>query len=125
MALHAADKAKGPSKRVWTKNVKPTLQWFQAFFGNERDQLCRIFTLEANQRSGAQVEIGTDASPWGLGGWIAIDGKITEYFSLQITQQVVAKFGHEIGPAYGQQSWECLAILVAKISGTQSGPNKE
>ena len=59
------------------------------------------------------MEIGTDASPWGLGGWIAIDGKITEYFSSQITQQDVAKFGHEIGSADGQQSWECLAILVA------------
>ena len=113
VAIHAADKAKGPPNRVWTKKVKPTLHWFQAFFGNEGDRLCRIFTLEAYQRTGAQVEIGTDASPWGLGGWIAIDGKITEYVSSQITQQDVVKFGHEIGSADGQQIWECLAILVA------------
>ena len=83
VAIHAADKAKGPPNRVWTKKVKPTLHWFQAFFGNEGDQLCRIFTLEAYQRTGAQVEIGTDASPRGLGGWIAIDGKITDYCSSQ------------------------------------------
>ena len=82
-AIHAADKAKGPPNCVWTKQIKPTLHWFQAFFENEGGQLCRIFTLEAYQRTGTHVEIGTDASPWGLGGWIAIDGKITEYFSSQ------------------------------------------
>ena len=62
---------------------------------------------------GTLVEIGTDASPWGLGGWLSIDGTITHYFSSRIDKFDVDKFKYQIGDANGQQLWEALAVLVA------------
>ena len=62
---------------------------------------------------GTEVAIGTDASPWGLGGWLSVDGEIVEYFTSPISEEDVAKFGYGIGDAAGQQLWEALAILVA------------
>ena len=59
------------------------------------------------------VEIGTDASPWGLGGWLAIDGIITEYFTSQLTNADSEKFGIPLADACGQQVWEALAMLTA------------
>ena len=112
-ALHATHNARGPPNCVWTKQIKTTLRWFQSFFDAEGTRLERVYTLEAYQRAGTVIEIGTDASPWGLGGWISQDGKITEFFSSPLTSIDEAKYGRRIGEADGQQIWECLAILVA------------
>ena len=69
--------------------------------------------MDAYLRRGPNIEITTDASPWGIGGWVSIDGFVTELFSDPLGDLDVAEFGHEIGSAEGQQSWEALAILVA------------
>ena len=58
------------------------------------------------------MEIGTDASPWGMGGWLSIDGAITHFFACSVTASDVAIFGHDIGSSSGQQVWECLAVLI-------------
>ena len=73
----------------------------------------RYFSLDAYSRVGTVVAIGTDASPWGLGGWLAVDGDIIENFTSPISEEDVAKYGYAIGDAAGQQLWEALAILVA------------
>ena len=59
------------------------------------------------------MEIGTDAPPWGLGGWLSIYGRITHYFACPITVEDVDKFKVPIGTADGQQLWGWLAVLVA------------
>ena len=74
----------------------------------------RTFLLvDAVNRVGTVVEIGTDASLWGLGGWLAIDRIITEYFASQLTQADSAKFGIPLADACGQQVWEALAMPTA------------
>ena len=67
--------------QIWTKQIITELQWFQALFQPGQIPIERVFTLTAFLRTGTLIEIGTDASPWGLGGWLAIGGKITHYFS--------------------------------------------
>ena len=62
---------------------------------------------------GKHVVIGTDASPFGLGGWMAVDGVLTHYFSSPITPFDLDLFGIQKGSCEGQQILECLAILVA------------
>ena len=59
------------------------------------------------------AEIGTDASPWGLGGWLAVDGRISHYCSCPLTDDDAAVFGIPSSTADGQQLWGCLAVLVA------------
>eukprot|EP00971_Amphidinium_carterae_P342495 6481823-Amphidinium_carterae.2 len=54
-----------------------------------------------------------DASPWGLGGILALDGKALRYFAVPLDSHDEEQFGHQIGTSTGQQCWEALALLVA------------
>ena len=114
-SLWAALNSKLPEKPgcTWRKQILPALTFFLAFFTQEGTHLERFFSLESFRREGPVVEIGTDASPWGLGGWIAIDGIIKEFFACQVSDLDLARFGQARGCHKGQQLWECLAILVA------------
>ena len=62
---------------------------------------------------GRKVVIVTDASPWGIGGWISIDGIILEYFADKITPFDTAVLLSSIGSSSSQQAFEALAILVS------------
>lgn len=69
--------------------------------------------LAACQRVGPRIEIGSDVSPFGLGGWISRDGSIFELFASPITPDDGCIFGIVSTDSKGQQLWECLARLVA------------
>ena len=98
---------------IYTKQVAVELEFFQKCFKGEGLKVERFFTIDAFNRTGTVVEIGTDASPWGLGGWLLIDQQLHSYFASPITPEDVAKFGFQIGDNKGQQLFEALAILVA------------
>jgi len=53
-----------------------------------------------------------DASPFGLGGFLCINGTIVEYFSSALTPFDCNMFNAPLGDAMGQQTWEALALLV-------------
>ena len=59
------------------------------------------------------MEITTDASVWGIGGWISVGGKPTAYFSDFITHDDELVLGHKRGEHEGQQGFQALALLVA------------
>ena len=59
------------------------------------------------------MEIGTDASPWGIGGWLIADGKLTRFFTCPVSNDDRKMFDNPAGTSEGQQLWECLAVLVA------------
>ena len=82
-----------PPNTVWTRQFAPSLLWFRAFFRNQGSHLERVFTTSAYLRQGTEVEIGTDASPWGMGGWFSINGTITHYFADKVTQADADKYG--------------------------------
>ena len=89
------------------------MHWSQAFFGGGGTRIERFFKLNAYLRTGDVIEIGTDASPWGLGGWLAVNGTITHFFASQLSEDDTSIFNEPIASANGQQLWESLAILVA------------
>ena len=80
----------------------------------------RHFDVSEFMGSGAQMEVGTDASPYGIGGWLALNGVILRYFAAPLTDDDVEIFGHRLGHCEGQQTWEALAILVASSIWTTS-----
>jgi hypothetical protein len=113
-AALACEKPSGaPPGCIWTKQIDSELRWFDAFFAGQSLKLERHFPIEDFLRQGVKVEIGTDASPWGMGGWITVGGKLLHYFAVPITWEDEKLFGVRIGTADGQQIWECLAVLVA------------
>ena len=95
------------------KQIQIELDWFHSFFAGNGPTVERFFSIDAFNRVGAVVEIGTDASPCGLGRWLAIDGVTLEYFASQLTQADSEKFGIPLADACGQQVWEALAMLTA------------
>ena len=56
--------------------------------------------------------ITTDASPWGLGGWISVNGNILSWYSEKITANDVNALQRQIGEHESQQAFEGLALLV-------------
>ena len=58
------------------------------------------------------MSITADASPWGVGAFLTVNGAVLEYFLDPLTELDVAMFQHTIGDAAGQQTWECLAVWL-------------
>ena len=59
------------------------------------------------------MSIVTDASPWGLGGYLLIEDAAKAYFTSPLTQTDADLLRAPLGEAAGQQVWEALAMLVA------------
>ena len=81
-AIFSTGSTKAPINTVWTKQMSTSLQ---AFFTAKSSPIARYFWLDAYLRQGAVVEIGTDDSPYGMGGWLTIDGILTNYFATDIS----------------------------------------
>ena len=112
-ALYDIRPSTAPTNTLWTKQIIGSLKWFRAFFTEPGKPVERFYRLDAYLRTGTSVEIGTDASPFGMGGWLMIDGVITHFFSCPISDADVEIYDMPRGTADGQQLWECLAILIA------------
>ena len=110
-AIHSS--SDGPPNTVWTKQVKHALTWFHAFFKGKTPGIVRHFSTTEFFRAGDIIELGTDASPWGLGGWITLNGVVFEHFSSPVTSHDTDLYKFDAGSHLGQQVWEALAILVA------------
>jgi hypothetical protein len=59
------------------------------------------------------VTITWDASPFGMGSTLQLDGVFVEYFAIEITADDENILGVAAGQHEGQQTWEALAGLVA------------
>ena len=84
-----------------------------SIFKSEGAQLERFFSLEAYSRRDDVIQIGTDASPYGMGGWITVNERVKRYFGCPISDHDVKTYGQQRGSCNGQQVWDCLAVLVA------------
>ena len=54
-----------------------------------------------------------DASPWGLGGYLVVNGQHIAWFACSLTQDDVDVLDIELGSSTVQQAAEALAMLVA------------
>ena len=64
-------------------------------------------------REGTHIAITMDASPWGMGAVITVNGRPFAFFGIPIDGDDLAMFGFERGDHRGQQTWETLVVLVA------------
>jgi len=98
---------------IWVKQVAHSLSWLRAVFYNEMPGMIRRFHLSDFLGHGDHIEIGSDASPWGLGAWLAVNNVITKYFYCAIHEYDIELFNLVLGACEGQQTLECLSMLVA------------
>lgn len=103
----------GPSNKVWKRQVEYALSWLEVVFVIQAPGFTRRFSLLDYRSAGPDIEIGTDASPWGLGGWLSRDGSICNYFHCPVIAHDTHVLSITEGSCESQQILECLAILVA------------
>jgi len=61
-----------------------------------------------------------DASPWGAGAALFLNGVAVEYFQIDWSQDLAEKFGTELGNPEAQTLWEYMVIyLLLLVWGTE------
>ena len=107
----------GGEPAAHTTRVEETLRWLRAFLKRlvGYGVLGRMVDIREWQ-DGPSIVIATDASPWGLGAVLEIDGIPQSFISEAITHADAERLGFEIGSCRGQSAAESLAILVAMRS---------
>ena len=98
---------------VWRKQIVSALMWLRAFLKEEQGEISRHFDWDNFFGMAPALEITTDASPWGIGGWISMNNVPIAYYSDSITAFDEEILGHTAGTCEGQQTFESLALLVA------------
>ena len=98
----------------WTKQLQTPLLWIQAFLSEQVGDLVRHFSVDSFLRRGQRITITTDASPYGIGGVLELDGVISSFFGDRVTvlDRDVLGLGAEPS-SRDQQALEALAVLVS------------
>ena len=111
-ALHA-DPSRAPPKTVWTRQVQHSLRWFAAFLGGQSLSIMRPFLWEAFELPANRTVFTVDASPFGFGAVLTVNGEITEYLTDQLTDYDCKFLGVAWGKSDSQQVMEALGMVVA------------
>ena len=112
-AISGTKSSNAPSHEVWVKQIASSLSWLQAFLRREQRTLERRWRFDYYSNQGRKITLILDASPFGLGGVLLIDGQIAAWLADALTSHDELIHGHAIGEDTGQQTWESLVVLVA------------
>ena len=102
----------GPSARcvVHTRRIEPALEWTRHLLGGKAVPFVRI--VRAFRPNTGAIVI-TDASTWGLGGILIVQGTIAEFFSCPIPPEFVLRTHALPGLPKHMALWESLCLLIA------------
>ncbi len=109
----SASSSRAPEHCVWVKQIRPALQWLSAFLEGIAGTLEMVYRVRPFLNSGIQIRMVTDASVWGIGAILFVDGRPVEWLSDALTPDDEAALGIAIGQDVSQQAAEALAILVS------------
>ena len=112
-AAQYAERGTAPVGCVWTKQIIASLEWVRAFLAEIPGKLQRRYDLKNYLSSSLQVSLELDASPWGLGGVLLINGRPTSWFASAISTEELLILDIKLGDSAAQQTVEALAALVA------------
>ena len=107
------NRCSAPAGCVWTSQITIPLLWLSAFLHRQKGTLERKFDVWTHFTTSNRVQIVVDASPWGIGGIILVEGVARSYFADGISGDDVKKLGVVVGDPTYQQVSEALAMLVA------------
>jgi len=112
VALHA-EESMAPPGCVWVKQIRHTIIWLLTFLSGEMAGIVRRYNLRNFIGRSSRVIITWDASPFGMGGTLQINGSFVEYFAIQISEEDTQFLQTPSGAHEGQQVWEALAGLIS------------
>eukprot|EP00435_Cladocopium_sp_Y103_P068903 s1426_g32.t1 len=97
-------------KLLHTRRFKAALRWIEALLRGEPAPLSRVLSAKYIE---TEATITTDASAWGVGGVLRVNGRPLECFSSPIPKAALERFKAEIGKSKYNTVWEGLALLIA------------
>ena len=111
-AMFADGKSNAPRGCLWTSQISEPLIWIKAFLEQTAGSLHRTFLVSTHYNRGDKIVVYVDASPWGIGGWILVDGRPLGYFADGINDmdRAVLSLSDEPGSESPQalECWPCL-----------------
>ena len=111
--LSTDDSDNAPTNCCWCRRLHIPAMWLKAFLNQSQGSIQKTFDNDSFLGAGVPVCIIVDASPWGIGGTLAISGVVIAYFYDAVSDDDVAILGVVRGDHRSQQCLEALAILVA------------
>lgn len=112
VALHATE-TNAPEGCVWVKQIEHSLDWIYVFLQQEGAGIRRTYSLQHFKGQGDRILITWDASPFGMGATLQVNGEFKEFFAIRISEQDQKTLATPAGTSEGQQVWECLTGLIA------------
>ena len=123
--LHADKTEKGPHHCTWVNQIRPALLWIIAFLRQQEHSIIRrVWNLQEYLSDGTRIIITWDASPWGFGAVLHVDGQIVDYFHDKPTEQDLKILDVTVGESSSQQAFECLCGLIAMRHWAKAWQNK-
>ena len=99
--------------RVWVNQFRHTLAWLANFIDMENGPVVRTFRVGSYFNRGVKYGISMDASIYGMGAVLIVNGVPEEYFSIAMTSSDERISNMKKGDKDGQQIWESLVLLIA------------
>ena len=112
-AIYSKKPTRAVNRGVWKTQVLIPLRWIYSFLSHTQGTLTRSWLLSSFLGQGPRITFILDASPWGLGGILLVQGVITSWFMSRLTMTDQRMLNKKIGDSTGQQTWELLCVLVA------------
>ena len=109
LAARDAELTNAPSNCVWTKQIETSLCWIQSFIRGQTGAITRTYSFSAFFGAKSPVEVTTDSSIWGIGGFISLNGVPLAYFADVITPEDEHMLNLKRGEPEGQQVFEGLS----------------
>jgi hypothetical protein len=102
-----------PRGCIWRHQIIHVLTWVHALLQDKGSKIIRRYDLAPYLKTGLQVTMDLDASPWGVGGYLTENGTIVSWFSSSLSVAEQEILGITLGDCAAQQTVEALAALVA------------
>ena len=99
--------------QVWIKAISSSLRWILVFLRGEPGMLTRKWRVDYYSNPGIKAAIYLDASPFGFGAILIVEGIIRSWFAAPLSDHDVTIHQHRRGCSKGQQTWEALVLLIA------------
>ena len=107
------ERTNAPKGSIWLKQIEEALLWIRAFLNSTPGKLERVYYLSTYLNDGPQITLELDASPWGLGGVLVINGSPVSWFASALSTDELHVLDVKLGDCAAQQTVEALAALVA------------
>ena len=80
-AMKPDPSSQAPPNCIWTKQVQTPIKWLLAFVHSMKTHLTRTWQIEHFKGQTSDVTICWDASPFGFGAVLIVDGSIVQYLA--------------------------------------------